>query len=292
MQEKDLFAALSYVDDTYVEEAETYAVRRVIPLHAVRWAAALAACICLLLGWAVAVQWVPFGGFGGFLAKDAAAPENATEGAAEETVQEHALVEEEKAEEEAEVEESSAAVGAQPTETPESEEDSAYIILNDVLEEEDTGKVQQPANGEWVCESGLRNRVMDVLRMQITPGMAAGIGNKDIRFLAAFRLTKDGKQISPDSEEYLLEVQRLVSLGYEFRTLYVEGKSKDIQVCICGLFTAEQLDEFNAREFDALDTYGYVFYFPRNEDGTPLDWNNQAELCGLPTAEDALVTKD
>ena len=37
---------------------------------------------------------------------------------------------------------------------------------------------------------------------------------------------------------------------------------------VCGLFTAEQLEQF-----DAADAYGYDFYFPKNADGTPLDWN-------------------
>ena len=41
--------------------------------------------------------------------------------------------------------------------------------------------------------------------------------------------------------------------------------------CLCGLFTAEQLEQF-----DALETYGYDFYFPQNADGTPLDWNDPA----------------
>ena len=34
-----------------------------------------------------------------------------------------------------------------------------------------------------------------------------------------------------------------------------------------GKFTAEQLEQF-----DALETYGYDFYFPQNADGTPLDF--------------------
>ena len=34
---------------------------------------------------------------------------------------------------------------------------------------------------------------------------------------------------------------------------------------------AEQLEQF-----DALETYGYDFYFPQNADGTPLDWNDPA----------------
>ncbi len=59
MTGKDLFAALSFVRDEYVAEAETACpARRVIPMKTVRWAGALAACVCLLVGWAFAAQWM------------------------------------------------------------------------------------------------------------------------------------------------------------------------------------------------------------------------------------------
>ncbi|MGN0479048.1 MAG: hypothetical protein ACI4GO_06415 [Hominenteromicrobium sp.] len=62
MTGKDLFAALSFVRDEYVEEAETECPpRRVIPMKTVRWAGVLAACVCLLVGWAFAAQWMKAG---------------------------------------------------------------------------------------------------------------------------------------------------------------------------------------------------------------------------------------
>lgn len=59
MTGKDLFAALNFVRDEYVAEAEAEKpARRVIPMKTVRWAGALAACVCLLVGWAFAAQWM------------------------------------------------------------------------------------------------------------------------------------------------------------------------------------------------------------------------------------------
>lgn len=54
MKGSTLLAAMSYVDDALVQEAEDrLPAGKVIPLHTVRWAAALAACVCILVGWAV-----------------------------------------------------------------------------------------------------------------------------------------------------------------------------------------------------------------------------------------------
>lgn len=292
MTGKDLFASLNFVDDELIEEAESYAPARILPMRAIRRAGALAACVCLIVCLAVLVR-------SGVFLSGSAAPESMMD-ASKEMYQEDACVTEEAVEEEtaageaapAEMEEavekiedtaeSEMADGAPEAERP--AEDAAYYIINEADSPEGDTMISQPENGEWACEFGLRKQIMDVLRMQITPSIAGGTG-KEARFLAAFRLIKDGKPVDPDSAEYLEEVQRLTELGYEFRALRRDGRRKESKVLICGLFTAEQLDEFSAREFDASTEYGYIFYFPENKDGTPLDWEDYDELCGLPLAE-------
>lgn len=304
MTGKDLFASLNYVDDELIEEAETYVKARILPMHSVRRIGALAACVGLLVCLTVMLRMGLFrDGIGAAeksMMDSGAMDMYAVEEAPAEAVMDEAAAQEEAAveTEEAETEESmaanapaDAAGGVQPTERPAEKTESDYFIISDAASADAGAELRLPENGEWVCEFGLREQVMTVLRMQITPGVAGGTG-KEARFLAAFRLLKDGEPVDPDSEEYLAEVQRLTELGYEFRTLYVESSTKDVKVCICGLFTAEQLDEFTAREFDANEEYGYIFYFPKNEDGTPLDWNNEAALCGLLTAEDIAAETD
>lgn len=79
MTGKDLFAALSYVDDALILEAEeAKPARRAFPAQAVRWGAALAACVCLLVGWAFAAERLRYAG----------STSNETAGAAEGAVQE------------------------------------------------------------------------------------------------------------------------------------------------------------------------------------------------------------
>src|SRR5699024_3151445 len=51
MTGKDLFAALSFVDDALILEAEeAKPARRAVSMQAVRWVGALAACVCVLVG--------------------------------------------------------------------------------------------------------------------------------------------------------------------------------------------------------------------------------------------------
>ena len=64
MTGKDLFASLNYVDDALIEEAETYAPARILPLTAVRRFGALAACVCVLVGLAVMLRLGLFSGTG------------------------------------------------------------------------------------------------------------------------------------------------------------------------------------------------------------------------------------
>ena len=156
MTGKDLFAALSFVDDALILEAEeAKPARRAFPAQAVRWGAALAACVCLLVGWAFAAERLRYAG----------STSNETAGAAEGAVQEAGGM-------------------------PETAEDSA--------------------------DAGFSGKIID-------------------RYLG-------------ENESAAGETMR-----------------------VCGLFTAEQLEQF-----DAADAYGYDFYFPKNADGTPLDWNEPA----------------
>lgn len=293
MTGKDLFASLNYVDDALIEEAETYAPARILPLTAVRRFGALAACVCVLVGLAVMLRLGLFSGTGA--SDKVQMNDTAMEMFAEsESCMEEAETEEETAEAETETvteEEGAAAAdtaaGAQPTDKPVADENTAYYVISSAASAEDyDGKINTPENGDWICEFGLREQVMTILRIQSTPTMAGGTGKK-ARFLAAFRLVKDGEPVDENSDEYLAEVQRLTELGYEFRALRRDGRRKESKVLICGLFTAEQLDEFTAREFDASADYGYIFYFPENKDGTPLDWEDYDELCGLPLVENA-----
>ena len=288
MNGKDLFAALNHVEDAFVAEAEAYTARKVIPLHTVRWVGALAACICLLLGWAVAVQLMPFGGLGE-VARDTTTAETVTEGAMNGAVTEEAAPEEVKTEEAesetaAETETGTGAENAEDTEAEEkaeTEETAKYVILADafpMFRSEEEILYAATLNGTFLLDEELKKTVEQCALTQMD-----GVP----RFLVAFDLYRDGQRIDPESAEYAEEIARLEALGYTFRTLAVQHRDKSVKVRVCGLLSEGQLEQFAATK-----DYGYFLYFPENEDGTPLDWENTAELCGLPTAEDASVTKD
>jgi len=287
MTGKDLFSALNHVDDVLVAEAETYTARRVIPMPAIRWMGALAACFCLLIGWAVLAQT---GGLGfGKSASVETAPRDEkmewTENTAE--VETDGAVPESAPEEECEVtmEESEAAGmengsihdtagGAQPTETPASSDYDRYLIFAEAppdAKSDGTVLYAAPLNGAVILGEDISN-TMDMLVLAHTA--------KPARFLVAFDLYRDEEKLHPDSDEYLAEVERLKALGYDFRTLNVQHTDKSVQVRICCL-----CDEGQLRQFAASADYGYLIRFPENEDGTPLNWEDKAGLCGLPTAE-------
>lgn len=288
MDGKDLFTALNHVEDALVAEAETYTARKVISLRTVRWVGALAACICLLLGWAVAVRLMPFGGQGE-AARDMTTAETATEGAMNGAVTEEAAPEEVETEEaesetaQAETETGTGAESAEDTEAEEKaeEETAKYVILADAfpaLRSEEGVRHAAPLNGTFILDEELKKTVEQCALTQMD-----GVP----RFLVAFDLYHDGQRIDPESAEYAEEIARLEMLGYTFRTLAVQHGDKSVKVRVCGLLSEGQLGQFAAAE-----DYGYFLYFPENEDGTPLDWDNTVKLSGLPTAEDALVTKD
>ena len=246
MNGQELFAALGCVDDELVAEAENYTTRKVIPFSVRRFGGALAACICLLIGWAIFAQ-------SGLKSAEIAKDSNTKEMTTEETV----------------IENGSAANG------------TGYMIIAQAppifqryKATPDTGLT----NGTLVVSEDLQKTVDQTAYAQLT-------GTP--RFLVAFDLYRDGEKIDPNSGEYAKEVQRLTELGYEFRTLYVKQRDKSVKVQTCALMTTKLL-----QEKDLSAEYGYFLYFPENEDGTALDWNNVAKLSGLPTPEDAAVTKD
>lgn len=282
MDGKDLFLALNGVEDELITEADAYAVHRVIPLQLKRFGGALAACICLLLGWAVFARF-DLKADNTMLGRGTETA--ATEGAAEEAGTEEAVVTEEtveeaEAEREESVEEKSEDV-AHGTPLFVGEDGVVYCVIAEAFPfvAHDEGNLKDvPQGGACLVAEELKKTAEQTALTQM---------NGVPRFLVAFDLYRDGEKIDPDSAEYAAEVQRLSALGYEFRTLQVEKRDRSVKVQTCALMTGGLL-----REKDLSAEYGYYLYFPENENGTPLDWNDEAELCGLPTAEDASVTRD
>lgn len=129
MTGKDLFAALSFVDDALILEAEeAKPARRAFPAQAVRWGAALAACVCLLVGWAFAAERLRYAG----------STSNETAGAAEGAVQE---------------------AGGMP-ETAEDSADAGFsgkIIDRYLGENEMATCYAAPQNGTWTIEQPLQD---------------------------------------------------------------------------------------------------------------------------------------
>lgn len=256
MDGKDLFLALGQVQDEFITEAETYAGRRVISMHSVRWIGALAACICLLIGWAVAAQWTdnPLQ----TLFNTGSSNEAAMDEAATEAAEEAATTEGGYTKDIAEAEEETADAGCGKV----TDGAAAKIIDHYTGEETAIYCYGTAENGEWFMDHYLEE-------------MLQAHTGEDAYFLVAVELSRDGKVIDADSEEYAAEIERLTGLGYTFRTLSVQHRDKSLQVQVCGLFTEEQLTGF-----DASGDYGYFFYFPENKDGTPLDWEDAVNLPG------------
>lgn len=229
MTGKDLFAALSFVDDALILEAEeAKPARRTFPAQAVHWGAALAACVCLLVGWAFAAERLRYAG----------STSNETAGAAEGAVQE---------------------AGGMP-ETAEDSADAGFsgkIIDRYLGENEMATCYAAPQNGTWTIEQPLQD-------------MLDRFAGEDVRFLVAFDLFAEETRIDPADDAYAREAERLAAAGYDLRILPQESAAGET-MRVCGLFTAEQLEQF-----DAAGAYGYDFYFPKNADGTPLDWNEPA----------------
>lgn len=281
MTGKDLFTALDHVDDALVAEAETYTARRVIPLPAARWMGTLAACFCVLVVWAVLARTGMMGkGLAsekavmdeaavenGFFTEDAVCEEEApetetTEGAAEAPAEAVPKAEEEFA---------GGAVDEEPSVSE--QEDFPYLIFDAAIPEakqEDAVLYAAPLNGAFILDEEITG-TMDQLALVCLA--------KPPRYLVAFDLYQNEERLDPDSTAYLAEVERLAELGYEFRTLNVPHTDESVQVRICMLCDGAQLVRFAASS-----EYGYLLYFPKGENGEPLDWFDEVALCGLPNA--------
>lgn len=296
MTGKDLFASLNYVDDALIEEAETYAPARILPLRSVRRIGALAACICVLVGLTAAIRLGLFGGgkneamdSGAMMYTESFAESEAA--CAEEAETEEEMPEIETGEGAADTEKEDAlatntTTGAQPTDKPVAEEDGEgedaagtvsdvkYVILNQAFPDmQNDGNVRhaEPENGSFIMDEELQ-RTVGQLALTNTSGVP--------RLLVSFDLYNNGEKLDTDSAEYAEEVGRLAQIGYEFRSLTVEHKDKSVRTQPCFLASLSQL-----KMFEASEAFGYFIYFPKNEDGTPLEWDDTAELCGLPTVE-------
>lgn len=92
---------------------------------------------------------------------------------------------------------------------------------------------------------------------------------KDVQFLIAFNVFKDGNN-AISGEELYAEHLRLADLGYKLYRIkdhwtYRAGGVKEYHPIVVGLFTEDQLANFKANE-----KYGYSFYFETNGDGSSL----------------------
>lgn len=234
MTGKDLFAALSFVDDALILEAEeAKPARRVVSMQAVRRVGALAACVCVLVGWAFAADLLN--------RADSTAGEAAS--MADSAVQTA----------DGESAEAGAAEGAA---------DAGAAYGGEIIDgyrggDEVATCYAAPQDGTWTIEQPLQD-------------MLDSFAGEDVRFLVTFELFAGETHIDRTDAAYIEEAQRLAAAGYDLRLLPQRTADGAAQ-CLCGLFTAEQLEQF-----DALETYGYDFYFPQNADGTPLDWNDPA----------------
>lgn len=91
---------------------------------------------------------------------------------------------------------------------------------------------------------------------------------RDVQFLVAFKVFIGNDELSGD--ELDAEYQRLADLGYklyyvEDHWTYRAGGVKEYVPIVVGLFTEDQLANFEANEM-----YGYSFYFESNGDGSSI----------------------
>lgn len=183
MQGKDIFLALSKIDNDLIEEAENDTPHHRVPFT--RWAT-LAACICLLIGWA-AVSTVYN------TAKST--------GSLPETAADNAVMSEECGEAVAED-----TAGA----------DGGTAILNNYTDEfsNATGDTV-PLPGAYLCastlEAALRENTGKALSYLVTFDL--------------FGDAQTG-EISTDDPRYTAEWERLASLGYSIRALPCDGSQR------------------------------------------------------------------
>lgn len=250
MSGKDLFQALGNVRDEYITEAEEYTGRRVISMHTVQWIGALAACLCVLVGWAFAANW-----FSNPIKEGASGEAGAGVMVEENTeaAQDHETANDIHNEKK---DESNAAVYA---------ESECEIINRYTGEDEVSCELKSVENGSVEIDGCLQE-------------MMETYAEEDVRFLVTVVLSQDQKQIPEHDAQYTAEIERLTDLGYAFRMLPAKlpETTDGSKTHICALVSADQL-----YDFDALEKYGYFITFAENYDHTPLDWNDPAG-CDFP----------
>lgn len=105
---------------------------------------------------------------------------------------------------------------------------------------------------------------------------------KDVRFLLAFDIFKDGKDELSD-EELEAEYQRLSDLGYKLYLVenhwtYRGSGVKEYIPIVVGLFTEDQLASFEMNEL-----YGYGFHFESNGDGSSITVDEKDAITNFNT---------
>lgn len=95
---------------------------------------------------------------------------------------------------------------------------------------------------------------------------------KPVHFLLGFKFYEEDNSF-PKESDMALEYRRLTKAGYDLYQTEVwdfeNGKDKRTMPVVVGLFTEEELKNFNANE-----KYGYHFYFVTNGDNSPLTFTD------------------
>ena len=104
---------------------------------------------------------------------------------------------------------------------------------------------------------------------------------KDVQFLVAFRVYNGNDLL--EGEELEAEYQRLADLGYklyhvEDHWTYRAGGAKEYIPIVVGLFTEDQLANFEANEM-----YGYTFCFESNGDGSEITVDEENAIANFNT---------
>lgn len=249
MTGKDLFHAMTHVDDELVAEAEhkewdggkKHAGRK-------KYWATMAACLCVLaISAAVITVYQRSGEVNKSSASDAAAGggqtvfggrSEAAEGGAE---KERAALEQ--------AQESNDAVDEQKSASVEQEESVGFG------ESQNLNK-KMSGSGTWSCTE----EVAETLETY---------SGQSVQYLLVFDLSGEAGELDKNSEQYKAECERLKDAGYHMQSIsywnYDANGEKKKQTVTAGLYTAQELEEFQAD-----DKYEYVFRFWKNGDGSAV----------------------
>lgn len=232
MTGKDLLIAMNSVDEAIVAEAEEYSARQILKLHSARWYSTLAACICLLVCWAVVAQTGLFDSRSKNASMDSAgiegAPEtNETTGAGIAHDNEDACEEEIR------------------------QETAEQLIIYSPPVEYDgeavASSTEAPENGSVILSVSLQATLNMVLseKNSVEPLLAVQVC-----------IYSEKTLLPPDNPKY---IDGLDALGYEMHTL-TDDNGNEYR---CLLLTAEQL-----RDLAAPTDCGYVIDFARTDNGS------------------------